>query len=418
MAMSYLRLRRTLNTFSTARRSLAAIPATHSSFSPLLHTPTSIAEAPSSPKQLRALLLQSRPFRSSSLSLLSARSTYGSNNQNDEIGPDTILFEGCDYNHWLIVMDFPKDPKPSPEDMVRTYEETCSKGLNISLEEAKQKIYACSTTTYTGFQCLMSEEESEKFNGLPGVIFVLPDSYIDPVNKEYGGDKYINGTIIPRPPPVQFGRQQGRYRDHGRNDQPRYDRPGQMPNQQRNPSQQNYGSSQQNFGPQNYPSQQNYGPPGQGERRDHQMPMNAPGGRNQYQPQGDASSYQGNYNQGGRGNFYPPEQRTYPQGDQRNYAPPTQQGYGGQPGYRQGVNGYQGQGAPEANWQGTNPGSPGQGTNPGSAGQGTAPPGYGQNYPGHNQGQSFSQREERNVQGQQGNYADQGRFTSNETWRR
>lgn len=23
--------------------------------------------------------------------------------------------------------------------------------------------------------------------GLPGVVFILPDSYIDPVNKEYGG---------------------------------------------------------------------------------------------------------------------------------------------------------------------------------------------------------------------------------------
>ncbi|BBG96159.1 hypothetical protein Prudu_004883, partial [Prunus dulcis] len=56
-----------------------------------------------------------------------------------------------------------------------------------SVEEAKQKMYACSTTTYTGFQVVMSEEESQKFEGLPGVIFVLPDSYIDPQNKEYGG---------------------------------------------------------------------------------------------------------------------------------------------------------------------------------------------------------------------------------------
>ncbi|BAT82676.1 hypothetical protein VIGAN_03272500, partial [Vigna angularis var. angularis] len=55
------------------------------------------------------------------------------------------------------------------------------------VEEAKQKIYACSTTTYTGFQAVMTEEESKKFEGLPGVIFVLPDSYIDPVNKQYGG---------------------------------------------------------------------------------------------------------------------------------------------------------------------------------------------------------------------------------------
>lgn len=34
-----------------------------------------------------------------------------------------------------------------------------------SVEEAKKKIYALSTTTYQGFQVLCSEEESEKFKG-------------------------------------------------------------------------------------------------------------------------------------------------------------------------------------------------------------------------------------------------------------
>lgn len=84
----------------------------------------------------------------------------------------------------------------------------------VSLEEAKKQIYACSTTTYQGFQAIMTEEESEKFQGncihsiccsynsqikydtdfsvivwtgIPGVVFILPDSYIDPQNKEYGG---------------------------------------------------------------------------------------------------------------------------------------------------------------------------------------------------------------------------------------
>lgn len=34
-----------------------------------------------------------------------------------------------------------------------------------SVEEAKKKMYACSTTTYQGFQAVMTEEESEKFRG-------------------------------------------------------------------------------------------------------------------------------------------------------------------------------------------------------------------------------------------------------------
>ncbi|XP_010449247.1 PREDICTED: uncharacterized protein LOC104731530 isoform X7 [Camelina sativa] len=64
---------------------------------------------------------------------------------------------------------------------------------------------------------------------LPGVVFILPDSYIDPVNKEYGGDKYENGVITHRPPPVQNTRMRPR---------PRFDRStggGGPQNYQRNP---------------------------------------------------------------------------------------------------------------------------------------------------------------------------------------
>ncbi|PKA66538.1 DAG protein, chloroplastic [Apostasia shenzhenica] len=109
---------------------------------------------------------------------------------------ETILLPGCDYNHWLIVMEFPKDPVPTREQMIETYLNTLATVLG-SMEEAKKNMYAFSTTTYTGFQCTVSEETSEKFKGLPGVLWVLPDSYIDVKNKDYGGDKYINGEIIP-----------------------------------------------------------------------------------------------------------------------------------------------------------------------------------------------------------------------------
>ncbi|KAF3505668.1 hypothetical protein F2Q69_00009171 [Brassica cretica] len=68
-------------------------------------------------------------------------------------------------------MDFPKNHPLSPEEMVSTYEQTCATGLD-----------------------------------LPGVVFILSDSYIDPQNKEYGGDKYENGVITHRPPPLQPSR--------------------------------------------------------------------------------------------------------------------------------------------------------------------------------------------------------------------
>lgn len=106
------------------------------------------------------------------------------------------MLPGCDYNHWLIVMEFPKDPAPTREQMIDTYLSTLATVLG-SMEEAKKNMYAFSTTTYTGFQCTVDEETSEKFKGLPGVLWVLPDSYIDVKNKDYGGDKYINGEIIP-----------------------------------------------------------------------------------------------------------------------------------------------------------------------------------------------------------------------------
>lgn len=44
----------------------------------------------------------------------------------------------------------------------------------FSVEEAKTKMYACSTTTYKGFQAVMTEEESQKFEGKPlGAINVF-----------------------------------------------------------------------------------------------------------------------------------------------------------------------------------------------------------------------------------------------------
>ncbi|KAL6494502.1 hypothetical protein OROGR_031302 [Orobanche gracilis] len=175
--------------------------------------------------------------------------------ETDEIGPDSILFEGCDYNHWLITVDFPKDSNLTREQMIETYVNIAAQVFG-SVEEAKKNIYALSTTTYVGFQVLCSEETSEKFKSIPGVVFVLPDSYIDPVNKEYGGDKYVNGEIFPRPPPVHYGRRDNR--DVRRRDN--YGPPQRM-NYGPPPPQQNRGppTPPQNYGPP--PPPQNYGPP-------------------------------------------------------------------------------------------------------------------------------------------------------------
>ncbi|KAK9084963.1 hypothetical protein Sjap_025374 [Stephania japonica] len=146
---------------------------------------------------------------------------------------ETILLPGCDYNHWLIVMEFPKDPAPTREQMIETYLNTLATVLG-SMEEAKKNMYAFSTTTYTGFQCTVSEETSEKFKGLPGVLWVLPDSYIDVKNKDYGGDKYINGEIIPCKYPTYQPKQRSGSKYESRKYERRRDGP---PTERRRPRQ-------------------------------------------------------------------------------------------------------------------------------------------------------------------------------------
>ncbi|XP_059292752.1 multiple organellar RNA editing factor 1, mitochondrial-like [Lycium ferocissimum] len=317
MALYSLRLRRVLSLSSSI-------------FTQTVHQPPSllISSTPSSlsqinnPSKLHRFDFpnQSRLFRSSTISLSSRSRSFDRNPGDDEIGPDTILFEGCDYEHWLIVIDFPKDTQLTREQMIDTYIQTAAKVFG-SVEEAKKKIYALSTTTYRGFQVLCSEETSKKFEGLPGVVFVLPDSYIDPVNKEYGGDKYNNGEIIERPPPPQFQRQGSRPRRGPQYQQGNYSPP-------QGPPQQNYGPAQgpppqQNYrAPQGPPPQQNYGAPqGPPPQQNYGAPRGPPPQQNYGPPR--YPPPQQNY---GPPRYPPPQQncdsQQYPPQPQQNYRPP------------------------------------------------------------------------------------------------
>ncbi|KAL5785147.1 hypothetical protein ACOSQ2_007539 [Xanthoceras sorbifolium] len=145
---------------------------------------------------------------------------------------ETILLDGCDYEHWLIVMEFPNEPKPTEQEMVDAYVKTLAAVVG-SEEEAKKKIYSVCTTTYTGFGALISEELSYKAKELPGVLWVLPDSYLDVPNKDYGGDLFVDGKVIHRPQ-YRFNE-----RTNSRNrPRPRYDRRREsMPVERREPQQ-------------------------------------------------------------------------------------------------------------------------------------------------------------------------------------
>ncbi|KAL3647709.1 Multiple organellar RNA editing factor 2, chloroplastic [Castilleja foliolosa] len=112
------------------------------------------------------------------------------------------LFPGCDYEHWLIVMDKPGGEGATKQQMIDCYIQTLAKILG-SEEEAKQKIYNVSCERYFGFGCAIDEETSNKLEGVPGVLFVLPDSYVDTENKDYGAELFVNGEIVQRSPERQ-----------------------------------------------------------------------------------------------------------------------------------------------------------------------------------------------------------------------
>jgi hypothetical protein len=48
------------------------------------------------------------------------------------------------------------------------------------MEEAKKNMYAFSTTTYTGFQCTVDEETSEKFKGNPQFLVQFSTTELQP----------------------------------------------------------------------------------------------------------------------------------------------------------------------------------------------------------------------------------------------
>ncbi|ERN18921.1 hypothetical protein AMTR_s00067p00179200 [Amborella trichopoda] len=112
------------------------------------------------------------------------------------------LFPGCDYEHWLIVMDKPGGEGATKQQMIECYVQTLAKIVG-SEEEAKKKIYNVSCERYFGFGCELDEETANKLEGIPGVLFVLPDSYVDVENKDYGAELFVNGEIVQRTPERQ-----------------------------------------------------------------------------------------------------------------------------------------------------------------------------------------------------------------------
>ncbi|KAK6154289.1 hypothetical protein DH2020_008537 [Rehmannia glutinosa] len=135
---------------------------------------------------------------------------------------ETILLDGCDFEHWLVVMEKPEGD-PTRDEIIDSYIKTLAMVVG-SEEEARMKIYSVSTRHYFAFGALVSEELSYKLKELPKVRWVLPDSYLDVKNKDYGGEPFINGQAVPYDPKYheEWVRNNARANERNRrNDRPR-----------------------------------------------------------------------------------------------------------------------------------------------------------------------------------------------------
>ncbi|KAF3534886.1 hypothetical protein DY000_02043019 [Brassica cretica] len=108
---------------------------------------------------------------------------------------ETILLDGCDFEHWLVVVDPPQGDLTRDE-IIDGYIKTLAQIVG-SEEEARMKIYSVSHRCYFAFGALVSEDLSHKLKELPNVRWVLPDSYLDVRNKDYGGEPFIDGRAVP-----------------------------------------------------------------------------------------------------------------------------------------------------------------------------------------------------------------------------
>ncbi|KAF5780853.1 hypothetical protein HanXRQr2_Chr11g0476681 [Helianthus annuus] len=135
---------------------------------------------------------------------------------------ETILLDGCDFEHWLVVVEKPEG-EPTRDEIIESYINTLAKVVG-SYDEARMKIYSVSTRCYYAFGALVSEELSYKLKELPGVRWVLPDSYLDVKNKDYGGEPFIDGKAVPYDPKYheEWIRNNARANERNRrNDRPR-----------------------------------------------------------------------------------------------------------------------------------------------------------------------------------------------------
>ncbi|KAJ6842191.1 multiple organellar RNA editing factor 8, chloroplastic/mitochondrial-like [Iris pallida] len=213
---------------------------------------------------------------------------------------ETILLDGCDFEHWLVVVE-PPEPNLTRDEIIDSYIKTLAQVLG-SEEEARKSIYSVSTKHYFAFGCIVSEELSYKIKTLPKVRWVLPDSYLDVKNKDYGGEPFIDGKAVPYDPKYheEWVRNNARANERSRrNDRPRnFDRSRNFERRRENMQNRDFqnreGPPMPNQGFQNTMPPHNTTPPPPPPNVAYQQPPNS-------NFQGPTPGYQGVNNQGYQG---------------------------------------------------------------------------------------------------------------------
>ncbi|XP_027341584.1 multiple organellar RNA editing factor 8, chloroplastic/mitochondrial-like isoform X2 [Abrus precatorius] len=313
--------------------------------------PLSVAASPS----LRHFLLPA----TSCIRSFSTRATTSSLNDpnpnwSNRPPKETILLDGCDFEHWLVVMEKPEGD-PTRDEIIDSYIKTLAKVIG-SEEEARMKIYSVSTRHYFAFGALVSEELSYKIKELPGVRWVLPDSYLNVKEKDYGGEPFINGQAVPYDPKYheEWVRNNARANERNRrNDRPR--------NADRSRNFERRRENVVNRDMQGRPPMPNPGPNMAGAPPGNAggFPTNNAGG---YAPpsnmSGPPSGNPGGYNPNNAGGYAPPNAGGYAPPNAGGYAPPNAAGgYPPPPPNMAGGYGHAG-GMPQNNYAGSMGGEP------------------------------------------------------------
>ncbi|KAI9160286.1 hypothetical protein LWI28_006823 [Acer negundo] len=174
-------------------------PTSSHSLSLLLRRPRSLAA--SSPHLGRSFLAIKSLSTSATSSYLNDQNPGRSNRPPKE----TVYPDGCDFEHWLVVMETP-DCRSTRDEIIDIYIKTLALVLG-SEKEARMKLYSVSTRHYYAFGALVPEEVACRLRELrlPNVLWVLPDSYLDVESKDYGGEPFINGQAVPYDPKYHEG---------------------------------------------------------------------------------------------------------------------------------------------------------------------------------------------------------------------